>query len=716
LHLIASTSAASHSGDVLRTLSRVYNQLGQLQTHKDAYQHATGYAYDANGNTDTVTDALSRVTDNDYDPLNRLTKTLQNVGGLNVTTQFQYDARDHLTAVVDPKGLTTGYTYNGLGDLTQLSSPDTGVATYTYDSAGNRKTQTDARGVTATYTYDALNRLTTISYPNSSLNVGYAYDVTAADCDAGETFAKGRLSQFTDASGSTQYCYGRFGHLTRKVQTTGGQAFTVRYRYTHAGQPSGVTYPDGSEVDYVRDALGRVTEVGVTRPAAAREVLLHTATYYPFGPAAEWTWGNGPLFRRSLNQNYQPGFIEGIGVSFGYEFDAVGNLYKQRNATQSDPPNRVYSYDPLNRLAEVRDGAGTLRENYGYDATGNRTSVTDNGVTQAYSYPATSHRLDAIGSIGRNYDAVGNTTAINGTEREFVYNDAGRMRQVKRNGAVAMNYQYNGKGEQVYRSLGATAVHTVYDEAGHWLGEYDTAGAPLQQVIWLDDLPVGVIAGNKLHYIAVDALGSPRAVYDPQRSKELWRWALGGEAFGVDVPGEDMDGDGVPFVFNLRFPGQRYDAATGLNYNYFRDYEPGTGRYVESDPIGLKGGISTYAYSLSAPLLYSDPSGLASDGPVGLPGTVTHTATWGLDCARLRLLVYLSCKTRSQACSGLDTCPILAAKFELALDCAYFQTLLTRRCFAHNPSHRQVVLDALNRANNCMRMIRRNCQCPVLKE
>jgi len=59
LHLIASTSAASHSGDVLRTLSRVYNQLCQLQTHKDAYQHATGYAYDANGNTDTVTDALS---------------------------------------------------------------------------------------------------------------------------------------------------------------------------------------------------------------------------------------------------------------------------------------------------------------------------------------------------------------------------------------------------------------------------------------------------------------------------------------------------------------------------------------------------------------------------------------------------------------------------------------------------------------------------------
>jgi RHS repeat-associated protein len=63
-------------------------------------------------------------------------------------------------------------------------------------------------------------------------------------------------------------------------------------------------------------------------------------------------------------------------------------------------------------------------------------------------------------------------------------------------------------------------------------------------------------------------------------------------------------------TFNLRFPGQYYDSETGLNYNYFRDYEPGTGRYVESDPIGLKGGVSTYSYALSEPLIYIDMKGL----------------------------------------------------------------------------------------------------------
>jgi len=63
-------------------------------------------------------------------------------------------------------------------------------------------------------------------------------------------------------------------------------------------------------------------------------------------------------------------------------------------------------------------------------------------------------------------------------------------------------------------------------------------------------------------------------------------------------------------VFNMRFPGQRYDSASGLNYNYFRDYEATTGRYVESDPIGLMGGISTYGYVSGNALISVDPTGL----------------------------------------------------------------------------------------------------------
>jgi len=606
------------TGTVLRTLSRVYNQLGQLQTHKDAFDHGTGYAYDANGNTDTVTDALSRVTDNDYDPLNRLSKTIQNVGGLNVTTQFKYDAQDHLTEVIDPKSLSTKYTYNGLGDLTRLESPDTGTTDYTYDSAGNRKTQTDARGVTATYGYDALNRLVSVSYPDSSLNVGYSYDTAATACVGGETFAAGRLTQITDGSGSTQYCYDRFGQMVRKVQTTAGQSLTVRYAYTQAGQLSSVTYPDGTVADYVRDGLGRTTQVGVTRPGGSREILLTSASYYPFGPASEWTFGNGRLFQRTLNQNYQPGVIQDQssgGLSLGYEFDPVGNLATLRNGNQNDPPLRLYGYDALNRLTSAQDGTTqSFTEGYTYDATGNRISATVGTNTTPYTIAQSSHRLTDVGGVARSYDNAGNTTAIGA--RGFAYNDANRMSQVV-NGVATVSYAYNGKGEQVRRSNGTTNTVTVYDEAGHWLGEYDSTGTPTQQVIWLDDLPVGLIVGTTaanqpLHYIEADALGTPRAVIESQRNVAVWNWPLTGEVFGVDQPIEDADGDGTSLSFKLRFPGQRYDAASGLNQNRARDYEPNNGRYLQSDPSGLSDGPATFGYSKANPLVLVDPDGRAA--------------------------------------------------------------------------------------------------------
>jgi RHS repeat-associated protein len=98
----------------------------------------------------------------------------------------------------------------------------------------------------------------------------------------------------------------------------------------------------------------------------------------------------------------------------------------------------------------------------------------------------------------------------------------------------------------------------------------------------------------------------------------VWRWKLnqqtatGSNAFGAQPAEEDPDGNGTRLRFDLRFPGQQYDAATGLHYNYFRDYESGTGRYVESDPIGLEGGNATYNYVDGIPLVGIDPLGLAT--------------------------------------------------------------------------------------------------------
>ena len=119
-------------------------------------------------------------------------------------------------------------------------------------------------------------------------------------------------------------------------------------------------------------------------------------------------------------------------------------------------------------------------------------------------------------------------------------------------------------------------------------------------------------SGTQVMYLLPDQLGTPRLATD-EAGRTVWRNAPTAEPFGAGTVEEDPDGDGNRFELNLRFPGQYQDQETGLAYNTFRDYDPATGRYVQSDPIGLGGGQwSTYAYVGGSPVNNSDPFGLAS--------------------------------------------------------------------------------------------------------
>ena len=175
-------------------------------------------------------------------------------------------------------------------------------------------------------------------------------------------------------------------------------------------------------------------------------------------------------------------------------------------------------------------------------------------------------------------------------------------------------------------------VFFTYGDAGKLLGEYALDGSPLQETLYLGDQPVAVLKDGVIYAVHTDHLGTPRAITDPANTV-VWRWDS--DPFGTTLPQEGTGADGQPFAYNLRFPGQYYDSETGLHYNYFRDYDPTTGRYVQSDPIGvlrytpdpmfseygsaltqkdlLDGLNHPYAYTEGNPLYWIDPDGLAEE-------------------------------------------------------------------------------------------------------
>ncbi len=344
------------------------------------------------------------------------------------------------------------------------------------------------------------------------------------------------------------------------------------------------------------------------------------------------TFGNGRRQTKSYDQNYGIDAISSTsagGLTLDYTLDAVGNVQEASSALGLTPPTQRYRYDDLYRLTEVDNSAAAVLEGYSYTKTGDRTRKTKQGqADQIYVYPTTSHRLQSVAGTARSYDADGNLTSMG-----LSYDARNRLAgwQLQPDGTInlvsnSVQYQYNGKGERVAKQsvtydnaiplpgepsgwlLGGQAY--VYGEGGQITGEYSITGQAIVEYLYIDNQPIAIQKANKLYYIETDHLNTPRQVIDPTRNVTVWRWDFFGSAFGENTPNQDPDSDGIPFVLNLRFPGQYYDQETNLSYNYFRDYEPSTGRYVESDPIGLRGGINTYGYVGGNPLQLVDPRGL----------------------------------------------------------------------------------------------------------
>lgn len=612
-------------GTLRRSLARTYNTLGQLTGVKDGlsrtvFDASFSDSYDANGNLVRSADALGIQRKQGYDGLNRLVSTLDNYNGTDAATQntqsvFAYDARDQLLGVGDPDGLNTTYDYDGLGNATAVHSPDTGTTQVVYDAAGNRTQTIDAKGTVSTSTYDALNRLTAVSYADATLNVAYHYDEpdTVTGCVGSRPV--GRLTRVIETAVSTTYCYDARGNVVQKRQTQGTQTDTTAYSYTLADRLASTLTPGGTSIQYNRDAAGRISSVTALPPgttgAGAGNVVTNIG-YLPFGPIASYTLGNGQTITRSYDANYALTDVTSPALNLHFARDAMGNPIALGNAPGANPAIETYSYDPLYRLTGI---TGPNSESYTYSKTGDRLSKVASGLaTGTYGYQSGTHWLTSIGSSARTYDANGNTTgsATGGETFGYGYNGRNRMTVVQRNNQTVATYSYNAMGQRVAK--GSTFPQAVnqrfaYDEASQLIGEYGTTN---RDYIWLGDLPVAVVdtagTASTVSYVHADGLGTPRAVTDATGTA-IWQWSYAGNAFEEQEPISAMG-----YIFNLRSAGEYYDAESGLNSNGYRTRDRHAWRFLQSDPIGLAGGMSTYAAVGNRPLRSVDPDGLQVAG------------------------------------------------------------------------------------------------------
>jgi RHS repeat-associated protein len=427
-----------------------------------------------------------------------------------------------------------------------------------------------------------------------------------------------------------------------QINNAGGaaQRYMVSYNYGSAGNLNGrrtsVTYPSGNRISYTYDATGRVASIALnpgivdgTTDEATTIALLTNIQYAPFGAVSGWTWGNStPEMPNIVTRSYDldgrlTAYPIGAGILRTLTYDAASRITAMTHAGSggglTDPTllDQHFDYDNLDRLTGFT--ATNTSQAFLYDATGNRTQARFGAAAYNSSVSSTSNRLTtAAGPLPAKayvYDAAGNITG-DGTST-FTYSDRGRINTATSAGATT-RYYVNGI-EQRVRKAGVGTTDYVYDDQDHLLGEYAAATDPKQETIYLGDLPVVVLkkdartdAGNAYaaNYVFADHLETARLITRATDNAVMWRWDRA-DPFGVTQPAENPSGAGF-FEYNPRFPGQLYDRESNLHYNYHRDYDPQTGRYIQSDPIGLQGGVNTYAYVDSNPILLMDQYGLQS--------------------------------------------------------------------------------------------------------
>lgn len=648
---------------------RAYDAAGRLRVSIDPLGSEWSFAYDADGNLVKV-DMAGVGMGWIYGPNGLL---LESVNAEGRRTRFDHDPYGRIVLTVGPQGRTSQYRYDPLGRLVESIRPDGARIRRTYDAAGNEVRIQDGDGLASLREFGPCRRLSAMTDPLGRTTwISWGLEpgrLEAITNPKGETFrfhrdAAGRVIRTVDFAGvEKRYEYDPAGRLSAYRNGMGERIVCKR---DASGRLTALVLPDESRLEFAYDASGfMVAAASPDRESAFERDILGRILKETRGD--EWiAYGYSPQGRVSRTET-------SLGLALEYAYtpgnllralsaDGETLIEIERDPLGAEKVRRLpgglrlrQEVDPMGRLIsqEVEDGAAgrsSLRREYAWNGMV-MTGMREGGGETKYAYDPAEQLLRATRpgreELAYAYDPAGNLIAARkgahsedfelGTgnrllrrgEAHFEYDRAGRLirrsepsRDPARPGERVWTYAWDALDQLREAITPEGAVWRYrYDALGRRISKAGPAGetvfvwdrdAVIQDRFgadpprsWIMDVhtfrPFGRYRKGEFCPLVTDALGTPRELLDA-RGGVLWS-AMHGPWGGIE------EETGAENRCPLRFQGQWLDEETGLHYNRYRYYDPGAGRYLSPDPIGIRGGLNAYRYTPN-PVNWIDPMGL----------------------------------------------------------------------------------------------------------
>jgi RHS repeat-associated protein len=634
-----------------------YDSLSSVSEVTDPASKSTDYVTDDAGRLVKVVSPDTGTTLYLRDPAGNLVSKVEAAGTTSArTTTYTYDGLDRLTEIDFPNdpdwtlSYDTDASKNQKGRLEKVTNGAVTTA-FEYTDRGQvavERTTVDATVYTVAYAYDASGSRTGVTLPSGAAITTDYRGARPLQVEIGKGSQSRRITglawlPFGPRTGAwlppengagintvtTTRAYNLRGQVEEiDVVSAAGTVVDRSYRYANTAAPGPndpgpnldqlTDHLDAAQSRYFwyddLDRLWKTTETTGSPPLA-----IFTYLYDAAGNRTSEASPAGTIGYHYEGEGAPPGDeTDRIDASDGarvldYTHDACGNRIYAGAAAYTGTASHVF--DQSNRLVEVKDPAAgfALLGTYTYDAFGRRIQKVAGGKTTHYFY-------DLEGQLLEQIEKQGVTDLV----RSYVFVE-GELLGVWDRATSAI-------GTPAWLQAVWLRVSGDVPPPPLWLVALAGTGALLGGVLASRRrlapaaataatsaavlLTIGSCGGTAgFYWIHTDHLGTPLAVTNTPSSSQTAQtkvvWKATYEPFGLATPNPDPDGDGKTFTLDVRFPGQLFDAESGLHDNYFRTYDPTVGRYLERDPIGQSGGINTFVYVGNDPIGFIDPSGRA---------------------------------------------------------------------------------------------------------